>query len=43
MIHNIYDDLLISEFKLESMFDLENGYKKEEGRISDNLFEFQEW
>lgn len=43
MIHNIYNDLLISEFKLEDIFDINNGYKKEEGRASDNLFEFQDW
>lgn len=43
MIHNIYDDLLISHFKLNDIFNINSGYKKEPGRNSDNLFEYQDW
>ena len=44
MIHNLYNELLISEFKLENIFDLHSsGYRKEKGRLNDNLFEFQDW
>ncbi|RBA27451.1 putative phage abortive infection protein [Flavobacterium tibetense] len=43
MIHNLFNELLISHFKLEDIFDLDNGYRKEEDRESDSLFEFQDW
>jgi hypothetical protein len=43
MIHNLYDDILITDFKLESIFNINSGYKKEKNRDSDNLFEFQDW
>lgn len=43
MIHNLYNDILISQFKLEEIFDINSGYKKEPNRDSDNLFEFQDW
>lgn len=43
MIHNLYNDILISVFKLENIFNIEDGYKKEPDRESDNLFEFQDW
>ncbi len=43
MIHNVYDDILISQFKLEDIFDIHDGYKKEKCRESDNLFEYQDW
>ncbi|NHM05448.1 putative phage abortive infection protein [Flavobacterium celericrescens] len=43
MIHNLFNDLLISQFKLEDIFDLESGYRKEVNRKSDSLFEFQDW
>jgi hypothetical protein len=43
MIHNLFNELIISEFKLENIFDLKIGYRKEKDRLSDNLFEFQDW
>jgi hypothetical protein len=43
MIHNLFNELLISHFKLEDIFDLKNGYRKEKNREIDNLFEFQDW
>jgi hypothetical protein len=43
MIHNLYNELLISEFELGNIFDLKNGYRKEKDRESDSLFEFQDW
>lgn len=44
MIHNLYDDILINDFKLEEVFDIKNlNYLKEENRENDNLFEFQDW
>jgi len=43
MIHNLYNDILISSFKLDEIFDLNGDYQKEEGRIIDSLFEFQDW
>lgn len=44
MIHNLYNDLLISDFDLKVIFDVENlEYKKEKNRKNDSLFEFQDW
>lgn len=43
MIHNVYNDLLISQIKLEDIFDFNSDYRKEDGRESDSLFEFQDW
>ncbi|WP_308990807.1 putative phage abortive infection protein [Mariniflexile litorale] len=44
MIHNLYNDLLISDFDLKVIFDIENlNYKKEINRTNDSLFEFQDW
>lgn len=44
MIHNLYNDLLISDFDLRTVFDIENlEYKKEKNRSNDSLFEFQDW
>lgn len=42
MIHNVYDDLLLN-IKLEDIFDFNEGYKKEEGRENDSLFQSQDW
>lgn len=43
MIHNLYNDILISNFKLEDIFDINSGYRKEPNKSSDNLFEYQDW
>lgn len=44
MIHNLYNDLLISDFDLSVIFDIKNlKYKKEKNRESDSLFEFEDW
>jgi hypothetical protein len=44
MIHNLYNDLLISDFDLKIIFDIKNlEYKKENNRQDDSLFEFQDW
>lgn len=43
MIHNIYQDLLIPDIRIETLFDLNGVYRKENGRIFDPLFEFQDW
>ena len=44
MIHNIYDGLLFHDFKLKEIFDLDSSkILKEENRIDDSLFEFQNW
>ncbi|AZJ35292.1 putative phage abortive infection protein [Tenacibaculum singaporense] len=45
MIHNIYNDLLITDFNLIKLFNLEKEsyYRKEPNRENDTLFEFQDW
>lgn len=43
MIHNLFDDLLIDQFKLEEIFNLNGGYRKEAGRDFDSLFEYQDF
>lgn len=44
MIHNLYNDLLIPDFDLRKIFDVDNlDYKKEKNRTNDSLFEFQDW
>lgn len=43
MIHNIYQEILISDIKLDELFDLNGSFLKEKGRIKDSLFEFQDW
>lgn len=44
MIHNLYNDLLIKDFDLKKIFDIDNlDYKKEKNRTNDSLFEFQDW
>ena len=45
MIHNLYNDLLIEDFILEKLFDLnrEDVYRKEKNREIDPLFEFEDW
>lgn len=43
MIHNIYQDLIVDEVKLDKLFNLNSGYLKEENRDFDPLFEFQDW
>jgi hypothetical protein len=43
MIHNLNNDLLINEFKLEYIFNVSaSNYRKESNRKIDNLFEFQD-
>ncbi|WP_394666421.1 putative phage abortive infection protein [uncultured Chryseobacterium sp.] len=41
MIHNLYNEILHSDFKLENIFDLNKEVRKEIGRYEDFLFEFQ--
>jgi len=43
MIHNIYQELIVEEVKLETLFDIDGDYLKEENREFDPLFEFQDW
>jgi hypothetical protein len=43
MIHNIYQDLLIPDIRLDEKFEIEGGYRKEKDRGIDPLFEFQDW
>lgn len=43
MIHNIYQDLMISDIDLEKIFSRYDDYKKEENRETDPLFEYQSW
>lgn len=43
MIHNLYNDLLISDIKLEDAFDLNGDFRKEKGREKDPLFESEDW
>lgn len=45
MIHNIYNDLLITDFKLIQIFNLMGSpsYRTELNRENDTLFEFQDW
>jgi hypothetical protein len=43
MIHNIYQDLLIPDAKLDELFILNGNYAKEKDRPDDSLFEFQDW
>jgi hypothetical protein len=45
MIHNLYNDILIQDFDLVEIFDLNNNtnYKKEPNRLDDKLFEFEDW
>ena len=44
MIHNLYDGLLIPDFKLKNYFDINSkSIRTEKNRDSDNLFESQDW
>lgn len=45
MIHNLYNDLLDSDFNLNEIFRLDEPiyYKTEINRKNDSLFEFQDW
>lgn len=43
MIHNLYNDLLIPDIKLEGIFDLNGDFRKEKNRVKDPLFEFEDW
>jgi len=43
LIHNLYNELLINDIKLEVLFDLNGSYLKEKNRKDDSLFEFQDW
>lgn len=43
MIHNLYDDILISDFKLENVKEFKREYRKEKFRDYDPLFEFEDW
>ncbi|MCU0433434.1 MAG: putative phage abortive infection protein [Bacteroidia bacterium] len=43
MIHNIYQELIVDEIVLESIFDTNRNYLKEENREFDPLFEYQDW
>ncbi|WP_417366994.1 putative phage abortive infection protein [Flavobacterium beibuense] len=45
MIHNLNNDLLVSDFDLKKIFNLdkEELYRCEEGKETDSIFEFQDW
>lgn len=43
MIHNMYQELILSDIKIDELFDLDGAYRKEENREFDPLFEFQDW
>ncbi len=43
MIHNIYQDLIVEDVKLNVLFDFDENYLKEQNRVFDPLFEFQDW
>jgi hypothetical protein len=43
MIHNIYQELIVDEIVLESIFDINGNYLKEKNREFDPLFEYQDW
>lgn len=43
MIHNIHPDIIIKDFDLTKIFDLEKTIRKEKHRMNDSLFEFQDW
>lgn len=43
MIHNIYQDLIVPDIKLEELFNINGNYLKEENREFDPLFEYQDW
>ncbi|MFH6942946.1 putative phage abortive infection protein [Flavobacterium sp. FlaQc-50] len=43
MIHNVYQDILIQDFKLIEIFDLKGDFRKEKEKDHDPLFEFEDW
>jgi hypothetical protein len=43
MIHNVFQNMLVDEIKLEEIFNIKSGYKTEQNREKDSLFEFQDW
>ncbi|GLU43877.1 putative phage abortive infection protein [Allomuricauda sp. NBRC 101325] len=43
MIHNLYNKILISDFKLEDYFEESANLKKEKDRDEDDLFASQDW
>jgi hypothetical protein len=43
MIHNLFPNMLVNEIKLENIFNINTGYKTEQNREIDSLFEFQDW
>jgi hypothetical protein len=43
MIHNLFPNMLVNEIKLEKIFNINTGYKTEQNREIDSLFEFQDW
>ena len=43
MIHNVYQDILIQDFKLTEIFDLKVDFRKEKEKDHDPLFEFEDW
>ena len=45
MIHNLYSDLILDDFNLTEIFDLNKKpyYRKETNRENDSSFEFQDW
>jgi hypothetical protein len=43
MIHNLYQALLLSDIKLEDLFDINGDYLKEKDKEKDYLFEYQDW
>ncbi|MFE3866485.1 putative phage abortive infection protein [Flavobacterium sp. LS2P90] len=43
MIHNLYQDIIFEDFKLEEIFDLNGYFRKEKDRDKDPLFEYEDW
>lgn len=43
MIHNLYDSIIIEDFNLEKIFDINGYFRKEKGRKKDPLFEYLDW
>ncbi len=43
MIHNVFPSMLVKELKLDEIFSLDGDFKREKGRETDSLFEYQDW
>jgi hypothetical protein len=43
MIHNLYNDIIHEDFKIETIEEFNRDFKKEINRVKDPLFESEEW